>query len=70
MCKLSDAVSALLPTSSSLQVDLRHITNNGENGESDETEMGIDLQDYYISVEWDIMKVPAKRSEKYYREVS
>jgi nicotinic acetylcholine receptor len=28
--------------------------------------MGIDLQDYYISVEWDIMGVPAARNEKYY----
>lgn len=28
--------------------------------------MGIDLQDYYISVEWDIMRVPAVRNEKYY----
>lgn len=28
--------------------------------------MGIDLQDYYISVEWDIMRVPAVRNEKFY----
>jgi len=28
--------------------------------------MGIDLQDYYLSVEWDIMRVPAVRNEKFY----
>lgn len=26
----------------------------------------MDLQDYYISVEWDIMKVPAQRHEEFY----
>ena len=47
-------------------VDLRHITSDGEGEDSDHTEVGIDLQDYYISVEWDIMDVPATRHEKYY----
>ena len=28
--------------------------------------MGIDLQEYYISTEWDVMDVPAVRTEKYY----
>lgn len=28
--------------------------------------MGIDLHDFYLSVEWDIMSVPAVRHEKYY----
>lgn len=28
--------------------------------------MGIDLTDYYISVEWDIIKVPAVRNEAFY----
>ena len=28
--------------------------------------MGMDLQEYYISTEWDVMKVPAVRNEKYY----
>ena len=27
---------------------------------------GIDLQEYYISTEWDILKVPAIRNEKFY----
>lgn len=34
--------------------------------DSNKIDVGIDLQDYYISVEWDIMKVPAVRNEKYY----
>ena len=29
-------------------------------------EIGIDLGDYYPSVEWDILSVPAERHEKYY----
>jgi len=44
-------------------VDLRHINQTVD---SNDIEMGIDLQDYYISVEWDIMGVPAARNEKYY----
>ena len=28
--------------------------------------MGMDLQEYYISTEWDVMLVPAIRNEKYY----
>ena len=28
--------------------------------------MGMDLQEYYISTEWDVMNVPAIRNEKYY----
>lgn len=45
------------------QVDLRHLQQTPD---SDKIDVGIDLQDYYISVEWDIMKVPAERNEKYY----
>ncbi|XP_031636440.1 acetylcholine receptor subunit alpha-like 1 [Contarinia nasturtii] len=44
-------------------MDLRHLYQGPD---SDKIEIGIDLQDYYISVEWDIMKVPAVRNEKYY----
>lgn len=29
-------------------------------------EIGIDLREYYPSVEWDILGVPAERHEKYY----
>lgn len=34
--------------------------------DSDTIDVGIDLQDYYLSVEWDIMRVPAVRNEKFY----
>uniref|UniRef100_A0AAU6PBG8 Nicotinic acetylcholine receptor alpha1 n=1 Tax=Protohermes xanthodes TaxID=1452977 RepID=A0AAU6PBG8_9NEOP len=44
-------------------VDLRHLSQSPD---SDNIDMGIDLQDYYISVEWDIMRVPAVRNEKFY----
>ncbi|XP_063223428.1 acetylcholine receptor subunit alpha-like 1 [Bacillus rossius redtenbacheri] len=44
-------------------VDLRHISQGPD---SDTIDMGIDLQDYYLSVEWDIMRVPAIRNEKFY----
>lgn len=27
---------------------------------------GIDLSDFYLSVEWDILEVPASRNEEYY----
>ncbi|XP_069948240.1 acetylcholine receptor subunit alpha-like isoform X2 [Cherax quadricarinatus] len=45
------------------QVDLRHIdevTNNPI------VEIGVDLTEFYMSVEWDILAVPAIRNEKYY----
>lgn len=28
--------------------------------------IGIDLTDFYLSVEWDILEVPAARNEEYY----
>lgn len=45
------------------QVDLRHLSQTED---SNRIEVGIDLTDYYISVEWDIIKVPAMRSEAFY----
>ena len=45
------------------QVDLRHINQKGANNR---IELGMDLQEYYISTEWDVMNVPAIRNEKYY----
>ena len=32
----------------------------------DEVTMGIDLDDYYSSTEWDLLAVPAKKYEKFY----
>lgn len=29
-------------------------------------EIGIDLSEFYLSVEWDVLEVPAIRNEKYY----
>lgn len=48
---------------SSAQIDLRHLLQSPD---SDVIDIGIDLQDYYISVEWEILKVPAVRNEKFY----
>lgn len=42
---------------------MKHI--NQKIGE-DKVEVGIDLREYYPSVEWDILGVPAERHEKYY----
>lgn len=48
----------------SLQIDLKHI--NQKNDKDNKVEIGIDLREYYPSVEWDILGVPAERHEKYY----
>lgn len=45
------------------QVDLQHLLQTEA---SNQIEVGIDLTDYYISVEWDIIKVPAVRNEAFY----
>ena len=45
------------------QVDLRHIDE--EIGRP-EVEIGVDLTEFYMSVEWDILEVPAIRNVKYY----
>lgn len=47
----------------SFQIDLKHISQ--KTGE-DKVDVGIDLTEYYPSVEWDILKVPAERHERYY----
>ncbi|XP_058064091.1 acetylcholine receptor subunit alpha-like [Anopheles bellator] len=45
------------------QVDLRHID---EVNETNVVEVGVDLSEFYTSVEWDILEVPAVRNEKFY----
>ena len=40
------------------QVDLQHLTKG--NG-TERIDMGIDLSEFYLNVEWDIMGVPARR---------
>ncbi|XP_018495903.1 acetylcholine receptor subunit alpha-like 1 [Galendromus occidentalis] len=44
-------------------VDLKHIRGVDS---VDIVPLGIDLSEFYLSVEWDIMAVPAKRTEKFY----
>ncbi|KAK4303069.1 hypothetical protein Pmani_024897 [Petrolisthes manimaculis] len=45
------------------QVDLRHMDEEKENPV---VPIGVDLAEFYKSVEWDILAVPAIRNEKYY----
>ena len=47
------------------QVDLKHIDQ--DKGSNIVVE-GIDLKQYYMSVEWDILEIPAKRNEELYVE--
>ena len=52
-----------------LQIDLLHIhANQNQSSEegADHVEQGIDLTEYYINVEWDILRVPAERHVKVY----
>merc|ERR1711935_367577 len=45
------------------QVDLKHVDQvRGPNV----VDVGIDLKEFYLSVEWDILAVPAFRNEEYY----
>ncbi|XP_058117108.1 acetylcholine receptor subunit alpha-like 2 isoform X5 [Anopheles coustani] len=46
------------------QIDLKH--KNQLNNTDNMVKIGIDLREYYPSVEWDILGVPAERHEKYY----
>jgi len=48
------------------QIDLIHIHANQSSETSDHVEQGIDLTEYYINVEWDILRVPAERHVKVY----
>nr|XP_045626488.1 acetylcholine receptor subunit alpha-like isoform X3 [Procambarus clarkii] len=45
------------------QVDLRHVD---EKEGTNIVDMGVDLSEFYMSVEWDILEVPAVRHEKFY----
>lgn len=48
------------------QIDLKHINQTKQSGENNKVELGIDLREFYPSVEWDILGVPAERHVKYY----
>lgn len=41
-----------------MQVDLRHMD---EKSGSNIVDIGVDLSEFYMSVEWDILEVPAVR---------
>ncbi|XP_055385028.1 acetylcholine receptor subunit alpha-like isoform X2 [Condylostylus longicornis] len=45
------------------KVDLRHMD---EQQDSNIVDIGVDLSEFYMSVEWDILEVPAVRNEKFY----
>ena len=46
-----------------LQLDLKHVDQvRGSNI----VNIGIDLSEFYLSIEWDILEVPATRNEEYY----
>ena len=45
------------------QLDLRHMNQLPTNNSIG---VAMDLRDFYISTEWDVMEVPAQRNEKYY----
>ncbi|XP_038221842.1 acetylcholine receptor subunit beta-like 2 isoform X5 [Zerene cesonia] len=45
------------------QVDLKHMDQSAG---SSLVHVGIDLSEFYLSVEWDILEVPATRNEEYY----
>ena len=46
-----------------LKLDLRHMNQLPTNNSIG---IAMDLRDFYISTEWDVMEVPAVRNEKYY----
>ncbi|CAG2119041.1 unnamed protein product [Medioppia subpectinata] len=49
------------------QVDLKHLYDPiGEPDKESVVDYGIDLSEFYINVEWDIMTVPAMKRIKYY----
>ncbi|XP_047995865.1 acetylcholine receptor subunit beta-like 2 isoform X3 [Leguminivora glycinivorella] len=50
-------------TYSGFQVDLKHMDQPAG---SSLVHVGIDLSEFYLSVEWDILEVPATRNEEYY----
>ena len=45
------------------QLDLKHVDQ--ERG-SNFVKYGIDMSEFYMSVEWDILEIPASRNEEYY----
>ena len=51
---------------SACQLDLRHAAQTNESDLDTVVQYGVDLHDYYLSVEWDLMQVPAQRHNVFY----
>jgi hypothetical protein len=49
-------------------VPVKHpqIRKDGSSTKLYTVEMGIDMSDYYESVEWDVLSIPAQKNIKYY----
>ncbi|PRD31273.1 UNVERIFIED_CONTAM: nAChRbeta2 [Trichonephila clavipes] len=56
-------VKSAEPQRLDIGVDLKHLQ---EISNSSVVPLGVDLSEFYLSVEWDIMAAPATRNEKYY----
>ena len=56
-------ISDIIISSHTFQLDLRHMNQLPSNNSIG---VAMDLRDFYISTEWDVMEVPAQRNEKYY----
>ncbi|KAK2151150.1 hypothetical protein LSH36_374g03043 [Paralvinella palmiformis] len=48
------------------QVDLQHILQVPGTNDTDTIERGVDVHDFYRSVEWYLMAVPAKKNRRFY----
>ena len=49
-------------------MDLQHLWTESQGlGEFETLEKAIDITDFYKHVEWEVMAVPAKKKNKYYR---
>ncbi|XP_014681075.1 PREDICTED: LOW QUALITY PROTEIN: acetylcholine receptor subunit alpha-like, partial [Priapulus caudatus] len=59
-----NGIAADVDVRNGFQVDLIH--RDDDNGRFVDKEYGIDLQEFYPSVEWDVLAVPATRHERYY----
>ena len=53
-------------TNKSMPVSNPIVTRNGISTKIYTVEMGIDMSDYYQSVEWDVLSIPAQKNVKYY----
>ena len=43
-----------------------HMKQEDQEPQNNEVSAGIDLNQFYMSVEWDILDVPARKNEEFY----